>query len=435
MKWRHPLYQFLILLCLGLVLTLANLYPLQWDWSSQGRNQLHPQTLALLQGLQGPLHVTAFVPDLPLQRARVTTLLSKYRQHYPHLSLKFVDPSQEPELARELEIHHTPQLLLEYAGRQERIGGVNEQLLTEAIARLSLNNQGWIAGIKGHGEASLTGVKNHDLGSFGDLLRGKSYKLIELEPGSTGQVPDNVQLLILAAPATELTDDEAAILLNYLEHGGSLLWLADGRIPQPLLDFLGITFLPGTIVDAAAADMGMDSPTIAIGRPTEHSPLEKTLNAAVFLPHARVPEIMDDKWTATPLLRTGARSWNETGELRGSIARDPAAGEQRGPLDLALALTRKTASGELQKVIVIGDSDFLSNSFIGNGANRDFGLALIHWLSGNSQLIDIPEFVPADQQLHWRPARIAGMAGIFMFGIPILLVVTGLFIGWRRKKA
>jgi hypothetical protein len=435
MKLRHRLLQLLMLICLGLVLYVSSFYPLQWDWSQQGRNQLHPQTLALLQQLDGALKISAFVPDLPVQRAEITLLTDKYRQHYPQLNLKFIDPSQEPQLARKLDIQQTPLLLLEYAGKQERISTVNEQVLTEAIARLSTDNLGWIAGITGHGEAALSGNRNFDLGSFGKLLENKSYKLIELALSSTGQVPENARLLILAAPATALTDDETAILLNYLERGGNLLWLADGWISQPLTHYLGITFLPGTVVDAAAADLGMDSPTIAIGKIPDGAPLEKHLEAAVFLPHARVPEIMTDKWAAAPLLQTGARSWNETGRLKGSIARDPQSGEQRGPLTLALALSRETTDDKQQKIIVVGDSDFLSNSFIGNGANRDFGLALIHWLSDNRQLIDIPEFTPPDQQLHWNPATIAWVAALFLFGIPLLLTATGLFIGWRRKKA
>ncbi|WP_456380845.1 GldG family protein [Thiolapillus sp.] len=435
MKWRHRLLQLLLLLCLGLGLYVTSIFPLQWDWSREGRNQLHPQTLALLQQLQEPLKVTAFVPDHPLQRAAITTLLDKYRRHHPQLTLEFIDPSQQPELARKLEIQHTPQLLLEYADRQERIGTVNEQLLTAAITRLNLDVQGWIAGIQGHGEASLTGNRNHDLGSFGQMLEDKSYKIINLELSSTGQVPGNVQLLILAAPATPLADDETAIIMNYLQQGGSLLWLADGQIPAPLADYLGIVFLPGTIVDAAAADLGMDSPAIAIGKAAKSSPLKKTLAAPVFLPHARVPEIMADKWVATPLLQTGSRSWNETGPLQGSIARDPQSGELPGPLNLALALHHNRTDGKEQRVIVIGDSDFLGNNFIGNGANRDFGLALVHWLTGNQQLIDIPEFVPADQQLHWRPATTAWVAAVFLFGIPVLLTAMGLCIGWRRKKA
>ncbi|WP_456405218.1 GldG family protein [Thiolapillus sp.] len=434
MKWRHRLLQLLVLLCLGLGLYASSLYQHRWDWSQQGRNQLHPQTLALLKQLHGPLQVTAFVHDLPLQRAAIATLLEKYRQHYPQLQLEFIDPSQQPELARTLDIQHTPQLLLEYNHRQERISSVNEQLLTEAIARLNLDVQGWIAGLAGHGEASLDGKRNFDLGAFGALLRDKSYQVISLDLSSTGQVPDNVQLLVLAAPATPLSDDEAAILLNYLEGGGALLWLADGEISRPLSDYLGISFLPGIIVDAAAADLGMDSPAIAIGKAVTNSPLNKTLAAAVFLPHARAPEIMADKWTAAPLLRTGARSWNETGALKGSISHDPLAGEQRGPLNLALALTRNR-DGQEQKVVVVGDADFLSNSFIGNGANRDFGLALAHWLSGNQQLIELPEFTPADQQLRWKPATMAAVAGIFIFGIPLLLVATGLLISWRRRKA
>jgi hypothetical protein len=435
MNWRHPLLQLLLLLCLGLGLVISHLYNKQWDWSQQGRNQLHPQTLALLQQLQGTLQVTAFVPDHPVQRASVSTLLNSYQQHYPRIKLKFVDPSRNPELTRRLKIHHTPQLLLKYNGKQELVDSVNEQLITQVIARLSSTAQGWIANIQGHGEASVTGNRNFDLSNFADNLKNTSYQLIDLDLSSTGQIPDNTDLLLLAAPSTSLSLDEIAIILNYLEQGGTMLWLADGKIPQALADYLGVAFLPGTIVDAAAADLGMDSPTIAVGSLSDESPLQKSLNASVLLPNARSPEIMSNKWQAQLLLKTGSRSWNETGALQGSISRDTAAGEQQGPLNLALVLSRKSDDDHLQKVVVVGDSDFLSNSFIGNGANRDFGVALIHWLAGNRQLVQLPEFVPLDQQWHWQPATMAAIASAMMFGLPLIFVLTGSVIVWRRNKA
>ena len=435
MSWRHPVLQLLVVLCLGLGLAATHIYTWQWNWSEQGRQQLHPQTLALLQQLQGPLQVTAFVPDHPVQRASVATLINSYRQHYPQLNLKFVDPSQNPELAKRHKIHHTPQLLLEYNHKQALVGSVNEQMLTQALARLSNKVKGWIANLQGHGEASVSKDRNFDLSNFANHLKQASYQVIDLNLASTGQIPQNIDLLMLASPSTALSLDETAVILNYLEQGGAMLWLADGKIPQAIADYLGIAFLPGTIVDAAAADLGMDSPTIAIGNMAPNSPLQKDLSAAVLLPSARAPEIMSDKWQASTLLNTGARSWNETGALQGAISRDAAVGEQRGPLSLALALTRPREKDHEQKVIVVGDADFLSNSFIGNGANRDFGLTLIHWLLGNKQLIKLPEFVPADQQWHWQATTMAAIASAWMFALPLLFILVGTIIVWRRNKA
>lgn len=432
MTLRHRLLTLMTLVTLGLTLYLGQHHNIQWDWSQSGRNQLHPHSQALLQRLDGPLRITAFVPDHPVQRAAIRELLDRYREQHPATELVFTDPSQHPEQARKLGIQHTPQLLVQYRGREELVPRANEQLLTSAIARLSLEHRGWILGLQGHGEASLLGQRNFDLGSFGKLLKDKGYRISELNLADTGQIPDNVHLLVLASPATALSGMETSLLRRWIEQGGALLWLADGEVSTELAKTLGMAFLPGTVVDATAANLGIDSPAGAVARTAPTSPVADTLPAPVLMPGARALESADDSsWTASPVLQTGAQSWNETGELRGSISRNPAAGEERGPLTLVLALEREKGH---QRVLVAGDSDFLSNSVIGNGANQLFGLTAVHWLTGNRQLMNIPPFIPQDRELRWSPARAALVATLFLFGLPLLLAGTGLFITWRRRR-
>jgi hypothetical protein len=433
MNLRHRLLPLLVFLVLGLSLYLGQTCGFQWDWSLSGRNQLHPHSMALLNHLDGPLTISAFVPDHPVQRAGIRELLDKYRRQHPATVVRFVDPSQHPEQARNLGIQSTPQLLVEYRGRQELIPRANEQLLTRAIARLGLKNKGWIASLQGHGEASLLGRHNYDLGDFGQILEDKGYKVIDLNLADTGQIPDNVDLLVLASPSTALADTEIRLLQDWLDQGGALMWLADGIVPAALADYLRMDFLPGTVVDAAAADLGIDSPSVAVGRSGSNSPLKEKLDGPVLMPGARALKPEHSTWTALPLLRTGPRSWNETGNLKGSISRDPLAGEERGPLNLALALTPADRNHDRPRILVAGDGDFLSNSVLGNGANREFGLAAIHWLAGNDRLIDIPPFTPPDRQLRWNPADNALVAALFLFALPLLLAATGLFIVWRRR--
>ncbi|HEC07752.1 MAG TPA: hypothetical protein ENJ12_12930 [Thiolapillus brandeum] len=434
MNLRHHLLSLLVFLALGLSLYLGEICNHQWDWSHSGRNQLHPRSIALLNHLDAPLRITVFMPDHPVQRAGIRELLDKYQQQYPAMKTAFVDPSQHPQQARELGIQHTPQLLVEYKGRHELIPQANEELLTRAISRLSLDNRGWIASLQGHGEASLLGQHNFDLGTFGKLLQDKGYKVIDLNLNDTGQIPDNIDLLVLAAPASAYSEQESHVLQNWLNQGGALLWLADGNIPTPLANDLGVEFLPGTVVDAAAADLGIDSPTVAVARAVQGAPLAADLRTPVLMPGARALQAKSDAWHPVPVLQTGPRSWNETGGLKGSISRDPQAGEQRGPLNLALALMLKSKSSNSPRILVAGDSDFLSNSVLGNGANRDFGLAAIHWLTGNDSLVDIPPFTPPDQQLRWGPAGNALVAAVFLFALPLLFSITGLFLIWRRRR-
>jgi hypothetical protein len=426
---RHRLFYLLLATLLALTLVLAHRHQLTWDWSSDKRNQLHAQSLQILSTLQGPIEIQVFMPEYPVQRAAIGELLEKFRRAHPAITYRFIDPARHPEQVRALGIARTPLLLLRYCGRERRLEQITEQSLSNALARLSMADTGWLGVISGHGEARLHGRANFDLGDFGRLLERKGYRVVDLELTATGQIPRNLALLLLAAPATALSPNETDLLVEYLEGGGNLLWLADGHIPAPLAKSLEIRFLPGVVVDAAAADLGIESPTVAVARPASDHRLVRTLKAPVLMPTARALEHRGTAWEATPLLHTSPRSWNETGSLKGIVERNPEQGEERGPLTLALLLSRGT-----QQVVITGDADFLSNSYVGNGANQAFGLALVHWLGRNEHLVEIPPSRAADQQLHWQASTSAAVAGLFLVALPALLAMAGILIPWWRRR-
>jgi len=137
-------------------------------------------------------------------------------------------------------------------------------------------------------------------------------------------------------------------------------------------------------------------------------------------------------WHKTPLLQTQAPAWNETGPIRGQVSRDLALGEQAGPLTLGLAITRE--QNPQQRLLLIGDGDFLSNAFLGNAGNLDLGLALVRWLTRDDDLIQIPAHTASDLSLE-LPAN-AGLAiGLgFLILLPLGLMLVGLSIWWRRHN-
>ena len=426
---RHRLFHLLLGTVVVMVLWLSHRHPLIWDWSAGNRNRLHEQSLQVLASLSGPVEARVFMPDYPVQRAAIRELLEKFRRAHAGFRYRFIDPGRHPEQVRELGIARTPLLLLQHGGRERRLEKISEQTLSNALAQLTMEDRGWIAAITGHGEARLHGQANFDLGDFGKLLERKGYRVIDLDLTATRQIPRNVTLLVLAAPATDLSETETALLKHYLDRGGNLFWLADGRIPPELARSLEIHFLPGTLVDAAAADLGIDDPTVAVARPAADHQLTAHLEGPVLMPRARALRHQGTAWHAETLLQSGPRSWNETGSLKGIIQRDPGSGEARGPLPLALLLSR----GD-QQVAVLGDADFLSNSFIGNGANQAFGLGLVHWLARNEQLVEIPPVRAPDQQLRWKSSTSATVAGLFLVVIPLLLAAAGILIPWRRRR-
>jgi ABC-type uncharacterized transport system involved in gliding motility auxiliary subunit len=88
-----------------------------------------------------------------------------------------------------------------------------------------------------------------------------------------------------------------------------------------------------------------------------------------------------------------------------------------------------------QRAMVIGDGDFLSNTYLGNSGNLELGIRLINWLSRDDAFITIPAKIATDTQLEMSGTTL-GIIGLgFLFVLPLLLLGTGIMIGWRRRTS
>ncbi len=430
-------FYLLLITAIGLAGLLSERYSQAWDWSDSAQNSLSPASRQLLAQLQTPLEMVSFTPAAPTLRQPVREILERYRRQRPErVHYRFVDPARHPDLTRKLGIRLSGELRLSYQGRSENLRQLDEESISNAIQRLLLRGERWIVGITGHGERRLDGGANHDLGEFGKELQRKGYQLQPLTLTSTPDIPDNTSLLIIAGPQTDYLPGELQQIQDYLTNGGNLLWLLEpGPLYglQPLAEILGIAILPGIIVDASAADLGLDDPAIAVvSRYPDHPALRHFDRISLFPRAAALADTAKAGWHKTPLLQTQAPAWNETGPIRGQISRDPVQGEKAGPLTLGLAITRR--QNPEQRLLLVGDGDFLSNAFLGNAGNLDLGLALVRWLTRDDDLIQIPAHTVSDLSLELPPN--AGLAiGLgFLIVLPLGLMLIGLFIWWRRHN-
>ena len=138
---------------------------------------------------------------------------------------------------------------------------------------------------------------------------------------------------------------------------------------------------------------------------------------------------------------TGERSWAETGPLAGEI-RYTENEDIAGPLILGASISRdalnRTGHDDKtrtqQRIVVLGDGDFLSNAYLGNGGNLNLGMNIMNWLSHDDALIAIPVKTAPDLNLTLSPMQSGIIAVIFLFGIPLLLAGSGLLIWVRRRR-
>ncbi len=453
LRLQRYVFTVLFLAAIGLLAWLSTQYVHQADWTAGGRNSLSADSVRLLGTLKDPVQITAFARENDALRGQIKEVIARYQRSKPDVTLEFVNPDKEPERIRELGVTLDGELRVSYQGRSERVQELSEQAISNALLRTARQGERWITFLTGHGERDPLGQANHDLGNFGADLQRKGLKVQTLNLAQNPQIPDNTRLLVIASPQVALLPGEVELIRAYLDHGGNLLWLADpGEHAglEKLSEYLGIEELPGIIVDATTQLFGIQNPDFVLVTEYPPHPITRELKLMSLFPRTAALEWnRKDGWEGQPLLSTLDRAWTETGELSGEIRFDEGGEERAGPLDIGFALTRALddgqqaaqaadteadQSGREQRIIVVGDGDFLSNAFLGNGGNLDLGVSMLNWLSNDDDFIAIQAKAAPDQTLTLSATAQTVIAAGFLIALPLGLLGSGLFIWLRRRK-
>lgn len=431
----------LFLIAIGLLAWLCTRYHFQSDWTASGRHTLSEATVMLLEKMEGPVKLTSFsrADDLSGLRKRTRELIDRYRRVKKEIDLAFIDPDQQPEKVRELGVTLDGELRVEYGGRAENLKSIGEQALTNALQRLMRSSERRVLFLSGHGERRIDGQANHDLGEWGKQMTQKGFRFDSLNLGATPTIPDNTVALVIASPQVELLPGEVSLIQDYVLEGGNLLWLTEpGELNglAPLAQQLGISFEPGSLVDPTGQMLGINNPAFIVVAEYPEHPVTEELTTLTLFPEAQPLMVEGDTWQSTALLRSLPRSWSETGPMEGSISFDEAE-DLPGPLTFGVVLSRKQGEeGEAteQRIAVIGDGDFLANSFLGNGANQELGARLLNWLSSDDEFISIPSRAAPDTRLEMSKNMSLIIGFGFLVFLPGVLLAAGLTIWWKRRK-
>ena len=323
---------------------------------------------AAVKGLTEPLTVTAYASQRGQLRRVIGELIQRYQKYKPDIRLTYVDPDAAPEQTRSAGIQHDGELVLEYAGARENLPPtqLNEETLTNALTRLGHRGERWVVFLAGHGERSPERQANFDLSLWAAQLRQRGFKLRTLALGEHPQIPQNTTTLVIAGPRLRLLPGEVKEIENYLERGGNLLWLADpGSLHglDPVAETLGLEFLPGIIVDPASRTLTGNAAALVVATYGTH-PIVRNFSSVTLFPRAGGIQVdKPEGWETAVVLDTREQAWAETGALTDKPRFDKGR-DIRGPLNLAVAFTR-TVNDRAQRVVVVGNGEFLSNTFLG----------------------------------------------------------------------
>ncbi len=438
LKLHNLLFAVLLLAAAALLAVLGQRYHGQWDATLNARNSLSQASLRVLHAVQGPVTITAYATRQDARLGDIRKLIQEsmapYLRAKPDMSLRFVDPSEQPKLAKEAGVKLNGEMVVAYGKRSEHLTVLNEETLTNLLMRLARSSERQVLYLDGHGERKLDGIANYDLGDFGRQLRDKGFLTAPLNLALAQDVPVNAALLVIASPQVDVLPGEEAKIERYLDKGGNLLWLIDPEPLhglQPLADKLGLALNSGIVVDPAAQDLSLP-PTVALATAYGYHPVTQYFNLLTVFPLARQIGIDERRgWHSTALVEAAPRGWVATGKLEGDLRFDSKR-DIPGPVTLGITLERQVED-KSQRVAVIGNGAFLSNTYLGNGGNLDLGVNLVNWLAGDDRLIAIQPRAKVDNSLVLNKTSAAIIGLGFLVGLPLAFLVAAVAI-WRRRR-
>lgn len=472
----------LFLTIIGLLSYLSTRYVYLTDWTVNGQNSLNEVSLQLLQTLDSPIKIESYTNNVRIKQS-VSELVNRYQRIKPDIALSFINPDADPEKIRDLKISVDGEMIIRYEGRQENLTELSEQNISNALHRLLRARERKILFIQGHGERNPVQQANFDLSIFSSHLTKQGFQTGTLNLAKSMAIPDNVSILVIAGPQAAFLPGEVRLLIDYVKAGGNLLWLGEplkvtSNHPMhgllPLSELLGIEFLDGVVVDPTAQQYGIGRPDYAIVTEYPRHPINNGFSTVTLFPQSagieRLPTFLNEEQNSEqpsnevntsdyslnkhfdmkPFLITVERSWVETSPLKDKVHYSDLL-DIAGPVTIGMVLTRQINTvvpakpsvkqntdaesyTKEQRIVVMGDGDFLSNTFLGNADNLNMGLSIFNWLSHDEQFIAIPTQIKDDIILDISPTTLSLMGSFFLLVIPALLSLTGGIVWLKRRN-
>ena len=437
----------------------------RWDLTENQVYSLSDQTIRFLKDLKEPVKFTVFDRETNFDRFR--DRLDEFAYHSSNVQAEYVDPDREPGRAKAAQLQAYGTVLVEYAGRTERVTSTDEQALANALIKAVTGAAKKVYFTQGHGEKDPASTERTGYSTIAGALASDNFAFEPLVLAQQKDIPADATVVVIAGPTIDFFPAEMTALTNYVARGGKVMVLLDpaskpGGPGQPLLtQFLmdwGINAGNDVVLDASGMGqmLGTDASVPLAAQYPAH-PISEGFRVVTGYPLARSMTNLEGGsggHIAQPLVNTSPQSWAEADVASltgGEVAFNADKGDKQGPITLGAAVSAPATaappapSGNASpdspdsqpkpesRVVAIGDSDFAANLGVGIGGNRDFFMNALNWLAQQENLIAIRPREPQDRRLTLTADQQQRIMLLCLFIIPGLVFASGVYTWWRRR--
>ena len=438
-----------MLAIIGLINFVAVGNSLRFDLTETQLFTLSPQSQEIVQNLSQPLKVWVFDRSI---NPETQTLLENYRRYGNNFQFELVDPEIKVGLAEKFKVQSLGEVYLEYGDKKQRIetidaaigSSLSEVQLTNAIEKIQRDRTPYIYFLQGHGEPQLD-ANEGGLSQAVNSLEARGYQVQPLNLALSNQIPENAEVIVVAGPTKQLFPAEVQALKDYLDRGGRLLFLLAPKTDPgltPLLQDWGVKLDDRLAIDASGAGniLGFGPAAPIINNYGNHPITSNFNNGISVFPESRPLEISElEGVDAIPLVVTNENTWGESNPAAEEIVFDPQV-DIKGPLNLALALTRTQSSDKQQekntqsRLVIFGSSTFALNGWFQQQLNSDLILNSVNWLAGeDEQILSISPREQTNRRINLTPLQAGIISWMALLIMPLIGLIVAVITWWRRR--
>lgn len=461
------------------------------DLTQEGRQDLAPQTVQVLESLTEPVEVfciwvKAGDSQVRLAQEKALLFLERCQKYTDLLSVQVLDSQKDlvrMEALDVMRIQNVGTVVLKSQSRTKEIPlaevsvRLEERDFTNALINVSRKQIPKVYFLEGHGGRKIT---DEDPVTGGHILKQvlerEAYEVdsLLLTESSSG-VPADCSVLVLNHYQRDLQELELRALDAYLEGGGRMLFFINPTIRADEAGMAGQERLRPWLMSRLGVDVAEDmlfseltggpqlmlltdfaqvtgyedtNPNAVEFRGSYHSthPITRNLSTVMQFQAVRSVTMRDplpDSVVGTQLLRSTPDAWGET-DLEGYATTGDARRdgfEFSGAASLAVAMTYQTddltidgARSKDGRVVVVGDFDCTSNQAVVDIGKASFLLNTFAWLTESEQLIAIRPRGSASQVLLLTESEQRTIIWISVLSTVQLIVVLGVGVLLYRRR-
>ena len=395
---------------------------------------------------------------------RIRTFLSKYVSLSKHIKVEWIDPVLHPSALQDYDASENSIIVsCEETDRTTAVtfdqivvvdyssyyytGSISENefdgegQLTSAVNYVTSEEEKQIYRTAGHGESTLPA-------NITELMDKNNYTVSEWNLLMNQDIPEDCDLLLMNAPANDLTEEERDAVLSYLAEGGKMMLLlgetnatelpnlaavmkeygmeaADGYIADPQRCYQGNAFyifpmlsLSGDMAKGMASEMVL---LINAHGLNLTDPARDTISATSFMTTSNSGAAVTEETQTDGTYTLGAVA-TETVSGNGDES-----AEDGGNTDAQTKETRLT---------VISSANMIDSQLTETFTTLENTTLFMNAVTANFDGVENLSIEPKSLAVQYNTIQYVGLISLFaIFGIPLVILAGGFTVWFKRRKA